>query len=276
MKLVRSPHAHARIRSIDAADGAGGARGARGPHPRGRAGTSITPAAATSTTTDDPDDTLLLDRVVRFAGQRVAAVVADTVAAAERAAGLVGVDYELLPAVFDAEAAMAPGAPLVHADKGPEARIADPGETWPARCTAEIGDVDGGVRRRPRSTRRRSRPIACSTSTWRPTRRSPGSTTTGGLVVRTSSQTPFLTRDALCRLFELPPRPRPRVHRPGGRRLRRQAGDADRGHRRAGGAALRPAGAAGAHPRGGVHRHHHPPRDARSRVKVGRRRGRHG
>src|SRR5712672_4482947 len=74
---------------------------------------------------DDPDDTRLFDDVVRFVGQRVAAVVADSEAAAEEGCRRLKVDYELLPAVFDAEDAMRPGAPLLH-DKGPASRIRDP------------------------------------------------------------------------------------------------------------------------------------------------------
>ena len=56
--------------------------------------------------------------VVRYAGEWVAAVVADTRALAEDAAERVEVEYETLPHVIDAEAAMAPGAPLVHPAHG--------------------------------------------------------------------------------------------------------------------------------------------------------------
>ena len=50
----------------------------------------------------------------RFVGDRVAAVAAETVDAAEEAIDLIEVDYEILPAVFDPLEAMAPGAPLIH------------------------------------------------------------------------------------------------------------------------------------------------------------------
>ena len=56
--------------------------------------------------------------VVRYAGEWVAAVVADTRALAEDAAERVEVDYEPLPHVIDAERAMQPGAPLVHPAHG--------------------------------------------------------------------------------------------------------------------------------------------------------------
>ena len=56
--------------------------------------------------------------VVRFVGDQVAVVVAETEAQAASARELIEVDYEELPAVLDAEAAMQPGAPRVHAEIG--------------------------------------------------------------------------------------------------------------------------------------------------------------
>ena len=51
---------------------------------------------------------------VRHVGDRVAAVIAETLEAAKEAMKKIKVDYEVLPAVFTVEEAMAPGAPLVH------------------------------------------------------------------------------------------------------------------------------------------------------------------
>src|SRR5207245_10065749 len=56
--------------------------------------------------------------VARYAGEWVAAVVADTRALAEDAAEPVAVDYEPLPFVLDGEAAYASDSPIVHADHG--------------------------------------------------------------------------------------------------------------------------------------------------------------
>jgi 2-furoyl-CoA dehydrogenase large subunit len=56
--------------------------------------------------------------VARYAGEWVAAVVADTRALAEDAAELMQVEYEPLPFVLDGEAAYAPDSPIVHADHG--------------------------------------------------------------------------------------------------------------------------------------------------------------
>ena len=74
----------------------------------------------------DPNDTYMLDDVVRHVGQRVAAVVAESVGAAEEGCRRLEIDYELLPAVFDPEAAMLPGAPVIH-DKETNTRIQRPG-----------------------------------------------------------------------------------------------------------------------------------------------------
>ena len=68
---------------------------------------------------------------VRFVGDIVAAVVAETQAQAVDAAEVVVVDYEPLPAVVDLEAAVAEGAPLLFADTGTNVGLA----TAPARTT---------------------------------------------------------------------------------------------------------------------------------------------
>jgi CO/xanthine dehydrogenase Mo-binding subunit len=65
----------------------------------------------------DDDQPLLCDDKVRFVGDRVALVAAETVEAAEAAAKLVHVEYEDLPIVSEVRAAMASDAPLVHADR---------------------------------------------------------------------------------------------------------------------------------------------------------------
>ncbi|MHB8694886.1 MAG: molybdopterin-dependent oxidoreductase, partial [Solirubrobacteraceae bacterium] len=204
IKLVRSPHAHARVRQIESA-AALAVPGVRLVLTHEDAPAVLYSSARHEHHTEDPDDTLLLDRVVRFAGQRVAAVVADSVAAAERGAALVEVDYELLPAVFDPATALAPGAPLIHGDKSVESRIADPAGNLVAEIRSEIGDFAAGVAGAAGAyegvfTTPRVQHVHLETHAsiaW--------IDGDGRLVVRTSSQTPFLTRDALCRLFGLAP-----------------------------------------------------------------------
>ncbi len=202
-KLVRSPHAHAHIRAIHVAD-ASAVPGVQLILTHEDSPAHYYSSGRHHRYIDDPDDMLLLDPMVRFPGQRVAAVIADSVAAAERAAALIKVDYELLPAVFDAEAAMAPGAPLLHGDKGPESRIADPGRNLAAELHSEIGDTEAAfasaaeIYEDTYSIHR----VHCvhlethCSIAWIDDE--------GRLVVRTSSQVPFLVRDTLCRLLDLP------------------------------------------------------------------------
>ena len=203
MKLLRSPHAHARILAIDCAAALAlpGVHAVLTPPTRRHERFST---ARHENPLDDPDDTRVLDDVVRFIGQRVAAVLADTEAAAEAGCRALRVEYEVLPAVFDPEAAMRPGAPLLHGEKGPEARIHDPAATWwPRSSYPKVIRQPGS--RRPTSCIRRPIPRSgCSMRRWRRMRRSAGWMTTGGLMLRSSTQTPFLTRRALCDLFDLP------------------------------------------------------------------------
>src|SRR5206468_5729787 len=106
--FVGSPYPHARVVSVDA-EAARTMPGVRAV----LAGADVRPARFGRRLQDWP--VLAWDRV-RFIGDRVAAVAADTLEAAEEAARLVEVEYEELPAVFDAEAALASDAPVLHSD----------------------------------------------------------------------------------------------------------------------------------------------------------------
>ena len=202
MVLVRSPHPHAEILAVDAA------RALAVPGVLAVFSHADSPAVTYSTArheqvADDPFDTVLFDRVVRFTGQRVAAVVAQTRAAAEQAAQLVDVTYQVRPAVFDPEEAMAAGAPLLHADKTQAAGIADPDRNVAAEVHGHVGDVAAGLARADAV-------VSESFSVHRiqhahlETHGAVGWLEGERLVLRTSTQTPFLTRDAICRLFGLP------------------------------------------------------------------------
>ena len=208
LAVLRSPVAHARIVSIDTS------AAQRVPGVHLILSHADSPPVAFSTArhdnrTDDPDDTFVFDDTVRFIGQRVAAVVADSVAAAERACDAIAVEYAELPAVFDPDLARAPGAPLVHGDKDRAARIADPQRNIVAELHGGVGDVDAGIAAAEDSGG------AVVRGRWSTQRiqhshlETHGSTgwidETGRLVIRTSSQVPFLVRDELCHVFGLDP-----------------------------------------------------------------------
>ncbi len=106
---LRSPVPHARICSIDAS-----------------AARALPGVRAVLTAADLPtvlvgkglhDMPLLARDRVRFIGEKVAAVAADSRDIAEEAIGAIQVEYDELPAIFDAEAAIRPDAPVLHPDR---------------------------------------------------------------------------------------------------------------------------------------------------------------
>ena len=145
-KVLRSPHAHARIVSIDVSK----ARALEGVRavltwkdvPRG----SVTEAGQ-GFPEPSPYDKFILDNKVRFVGDEVAIVAAETTEIAERALKLIEVGYEPLPPIFDPRESMKPGAPVLHDE--PEWLIPIPVEMDPkknlcGRADVTIGDMAKG------------------------------------------------------------------------------------------------------------------------------------
>ena len=105
-KVLRSPHAHARIKEIDKSKAE-----------------ALPGVRAVVTWQDIPDwrggtprNVRILDRKVRYVGDAVALVAAASEQIAEEALSLIEVEYEILPAVFDIDSALSPGAPLLYED----------------------------------------------------------------------------------------------------------------------------------------------------------------
>ncbi|WP_329152542.1 molybdopterin-dependent oxidoreductase [Streptomyces sp. NBC_01456] len=201
LKVLHSPHAHARILAIDKT----AALAVPGVHrvytwedvPRRRFTTAIH--------TDhlvDPDDTRILDDTVRFVGQRVVAVLADTPGAAEEGCRRVEVEYEVLPAVFDPEEAMAPGALQLHGSHDPFVR--DPVRNILLEIHSHLGDIDAGFAEAD---------VIHEGTYFSPrvqhahleTHGSIAWMEDGRLHVRTSSQSPSIAKVKLSHLFALRP-----------------------------------------------------------------------
>lgn len=136
-KILRSTYPHARIVAIDTS-----------------AAEALPGVFAVITGTDlptpyciipwTPDETALAVGKVRYVGEAVAAVAAVDEETAIRACDLIRVEYEPLVAVFDPEAAIAPGAPLVH-------EIDWKGRPWESNVCKDVnlsfGDVEAGFAR---------------------------------------------------------------------------------------------------------------------------------
>ncbi len=138
LRMVRSPHDHARIRKVDLSE----AEKHPGVH-------------RILTHKDVPhnlytililiqvgpeDEHVLAEDKVRWKGEAVVAVLADSERAANEAAAKVKIDYEVLPAVLDIDAALAPGAPLVNEHHGQNHYMYDSGPSRKVR----FGDVEKG------------------------------------------------------------------------------------------------------------------------------------
>ncbi|MGH6922591.1 MAG: xanthine dehydrogenase family protein molybdopterin-binding subunit [Propylenella sp.] len=112
LKMVRSPHHHARIVSVDTSAAEKSPGVVRVLAHRDVPKNVYTILCLIQIEPDD-EPVLAVDKV-RFKGEQVVAVIAESAAAAREAAAMVKVEYEELPAVFDVEEALKPGAPLVN------------------------------------------------------------------------------------------------------------------------------------------------------------------
>jgi len=203
-RVMRSPYAHARIRSVDTS-----------------AAREVPGVVAVVTAADLADvhlyyghaladHPLIADGVVRFAGEPVVGVVAEDAITAAEALELVRVEYEPLPVVTTVEAALAPDAPVLHEraaeerpHRGFEERIERDHPNVCSTARQRWGDIaaafDGadlvveGTYRYPISYAFAMEPYT-SIASW----------ADGALTVWSSCQHPFMVRDDLARCFDLP------------------------------------------------------------------------
>ena len=143
VKLAKSPHPHARIVHIDTT------RARSLPGVQDVITYEDVPripytSAGQSWPEPSPYDMYILDQKVRFVGDPVAAVAAETPRIASEAAKLVEAEYEVLPAVLDMHDAMTPGAPIIH-DEPESYGIYDASSNIAAHIDVEMGDVERGL-----------------------------------------------------------------------------------------------------------------------------------
>jgi len=203
-KVLRSPHAHAEIEEIDTSK----AKALPGVAvvltwkdlPR-----VVYSTAGQSDPIPGPLDMFSLDHRVRFVGDRVAFVAAETPEIAEKALSLIEVKYKKLPAILDPRDAMKRGAVRIHEE--PEYvnfADSDPSRNLPAEIRIDIGDVEKGFSEAdqifereyvvPKVQQAHIEPHV-TLSYWDEDDR---------LVIRTSTQVPFHARRMLAPVLGLP------------------------------------------------------------------------
>jgi xanthine dehydrogenase molybdenum-binding subunit len=142
----------------------------------------------------EPGDARLFGGVARYVGEPVAAVAASSDAAARKAAGLLEVEYRGLPAVFDPESAVAPGAPLLHADAP---------NNLTTRVELRHGDVDAALRGAAEVVERRFETSRQKQAQLEPTCCVAEPSPDGGVTVWAPAQSPHRARHTLAHLFGL-------------------------------------------------------------------------
>jgi putative selenate reductase molybdopterin-binding subunit len=200
--LLTSPHAHARIKHIDASR----ARALAGVHavltyqdiPRVKYA-----SGGQSYPQPLPYDQVSLDNKVRHEGDRVAVVAAETPDLADAALKLIEVEYEILPVIVDPLEAMKEGAPVIH-DETDTIGIYQAERNIVHHIEAEAGNVEAafaeaeyvftGEYCTPKQQHAHLEPHVCITY-WDEDNR---------LVIRTSTQVPFHIRRMVAPLIGLP------------------------------------------------------------------------
>jgi putative selenate reductase molybdopterin-binding subunit len=201
-KVLYSPHAHARIVSID--DSAAVALpGVHAVLHHGNVARVRYASGGQSYPNPLPYDQVSFDNKVRYVGDRVAAVAADTEEIARAAIDLIDVTYQVLPAVFDENDAIAPGAPVIHDEPDMEG-AEDASRNLVHHLKADTGDIEAGLEAADRVFEQtfyvhqvQQTPIEphIAIAEWDSDER---------LVITTSTQVPFHVRRMVAPLLNLP------------------------------------------------------------------------
>jgi CO/xanthine dehydrogenase Mo-binding subunit len=199
LKVLRSPHSHARLRRIDTSEAErhpGVRRIIRGADvPR-----NLNTLLSLINFGKDDEPTLAVDKV-RYKGEPIVAVVADSHREAFEALSKIRVDYDPLPGVFDVEEALKPGAPVVN-------------ETYPTNKfiyydkydhqKLRFGDVERGFAEADHILEQRYQmspiehaPVETNGSIAAPE-------TNGRYVVYTSTQALFFSLDTCAKILDVP------------------------------------------------------------------------
>lgn len=201
-KVLGSPHAHARIVKVDASR-ALALPGVVDVAWHAQVKAILHTRAGQSHPEPSPYDTVILPDKARFIGDRVAVVVAETLAVAEQALGLIDVQYEVLPALTDMDEALARTDLLIHEAADPRG-IGEGGRTnVAARIDKQVGDVEAALKTCDHVVERTYWLPRVQASHIEPHVAISWLDEDGRLVVKTSTQVPFHLRRILARILEL-------------------------------------------------------------------------
>ena len=202
-KVLRSPHAHARVVSIDTsrAESLTGVQAVI-------TGDDLTPAGPMQRGGGNRTDAILAQGKVLYKGHPVAAVAASSPHVADEAVELIEVDYEPLPSVTNVEDSVSPGAPVLHdgwddpANPLPGSEIDSPNAATLERHV--MGDLDAGFAEADLIVEREFRTKTVHQGYIEPQNGTASWSPEGRLTIWCSSQGHFGIRDAVAGLLDIP------------------------------------------------------------------------
>ncbi|RKY95450.1 MAG: aldehyde oxidase, partial [Candidatus Hydrothermota bacterium] len=205
LAILYSPYAHAEIISIDISE-ALGLQGVVDVLYQENTPRVLFTTAGQGFPEPSPYDTYIFDKKVRFVGDKVAAVLAESPEIAREALKKIKVEYKLLKPIFDPENAMAKDAPVIH-DDGEHAMIPakyDPERNLAAEVEFKIGDVEEGLKDADIVLERVYRVQYASHCAIEPHAVVAYFDERGRLVIITTTQVPFHARRIVSRILSIP------------------------------------------------------------------------
>lgn len=205
VRILRSPHAHARIKAIDVSE-AKAMEGVTDILTHKEIDKVYFTTAGQGAPEPSPYDTLLFDDVVRYVGDFVAMVAAETTDIAEEAISKIKVEYEPLDAIFDPEKALEKGAITIH-DKEEYFPIPvpyKPKENLAAQVEFFVGDLGKGFEQADHVVEETYQSAYASHATLEPHISASYFDENGRLVIVTATQVPFHARRIVARVLDYP------------------------------------------------------------------------
>lgn len=206
--VLRSPHAHAKIKSIDVSKALAlpGVRAVVTHKDLREPGDRILELGEGAVNLRHLSNNVLAADKVLYKGHAVVAVAADTVHIADEAAGLIKVEYEVLPAVLDVEAAMKSSAPLLHADLFTDelGQKATKPSNVAQHLRFETGDIEKGFAQAKVVVEREFRTATVHQGYIEPHNATAHWNADGHITVWTSTQGAFTVRQQVAELVDVP------------------------------------------------------------------------
>jgi len=204
--FLYSPHAHAIITELDASE-ALDMEGVYDVFYYGNVKQNLHTTAGQGYPEPSPYDSLIFDKKVRYVGDRVAAVLAETKKIAEKALNKIKVKYNKLEPVFDSEKALQEDAPLLH-DKDeaymPIPVYYDPGKNLAAKVRLQFGDLEQARENSDYTFKKTYETHYASHCAMEPHGVATYFDEMGRLVIITSTQVPFHVRRIISRVLDFP------------------------------------------------------------------------